>query len=102
MEQAWEAEKAVVPIEREFTIGSYRWFTYAPEVTGLRLICLEDLDTGTIVTTTVAHHKLRTAAHRAWAGARQSRSAGLPWEILSQMGEKGVDPDQKLEEMFRG
>jgi hypothetical protein len=102
VEQAWEAEKAVVPIEREFTIGSYRWFTYAPEVTGLRLICLEDLDTGTIVTTTVAHHKLRTAAHRAWAGARQSRSAGLPWEILSQMGEKGVDPDQKLEEMFRG
>jgi len=95
-------EKVDIPIEQELIIGSYRWFTYAPEVTGLRLICLEDLDTGTIVTTTVAHHKLRTAAHRAWAGARQSRSPGMPWEILCQMGEKGIDPDQKLEETFRG
>ncbi|HEX3642642.1 MAG TPA: hypothetical protein VHV10_15240 [Ktedonobacteraceae bacterium] len=102
MKHPRETEKVDVPIEQELIIGSYRWFTYAPEVTGLRLICLEDLDTGTVVTTTVADRRLRTAAHRAWAGARQSRSAGLPWEILSQMGEKGIDPDQKLEEMFRG
>lgn len=102
MKQTQLRENSDIPIEQEFSIDAYRWFTYAPEVTGLRLICLEDLTTGTIVTTTVAHHKLRTAAHRAWAGARQSRSAGMPWEILSQMGEKGIDPDQKLEEMFRG
>ena len=102
MKQAHEIEKADVPIEQELIIDSYRWFTYAPEVTGLRLICLEDLDTGTIVTTTVAHPGIRTAAHRAWAGARHSRSASMPWEILCQMGEKGIDPDQKLEEMFQG
>ncbi len=102
MTQVRKTEKIDIPIEQIFNIGPYRWFTYAPEVTGLRLICLEDLETGTVVTTTVAHHNLRTAAHRAWAGARQSRSAGLPWEILCQMGEKGIDPDQKLEEMFRG
>ncbi|GHO85489.1 hypothetical protein [Dictyobacter formicarum] len=88
--------------ENEYISGSYRWFTYAPDVTGLRLICLEDLETGTVVTTTVANPELRTAAHRAWAGARQSRAAGLPWEILREMGQKGVDPDQKIEEMFRG
>ncbi len=102
MKQSHETKKVDIPIEQELIIDSYRWFTYAPEVTGLRLICLEDLDTGTIVTTTVAHRGIRTAAHRAWAGARQSRSPGLPWEILCQMGEKGIDPDQKLEEMFRG
>jgi hypothetical protein len=102
MKQARQIEKRAISIEQELIIDSYRWFTYAPEVTGLKLICLEDLVTGTIVTTTVAHHKLRTAAHRAWAGARQSRSAGMPWEILCQMGEKGINPDQKLEEMFRG
>lgn len=102
MKQIHKTGKIDVSVEQVFPIGSYRWFTYAPEVTGLRLICLEDLETGTVVTTTVAHHNLRTAAHRAWAGARQSRSAGLPWEILCQMGEKGIDPDQKLEEMFRG
>ena len=102
MTQIHKTGKIDVSVEQVFNIGSYRWFTYAPEVTGLRLICLEDLETGTVVTTTVAHHNLRTAAHRAWAGARQSRSAGLPWEILCQMGEKGIDPDQKLEEMFRG
>jgi len=102
MKEVGQVENTDIPIEQELIIGSYRWFTYAPEVTGLRLICLEDLDTGTVVTTTVADRQLRTAAHRAWAGARQSRSAGMPWEILCQMGEKGIDPDQKLEEMFRG
>jgi len=102
MKETWQIENSDIPIEQELIIDSYRWFTYAPEVTGLRLICLEDLDTGTIVTTTVAHPGIRTAAHRAWAGARHSRSAGMPWEILCQMGEKGIDPDQKLEETFRG
>lgn len=93
---------SALKIEKEYVTGSYRWFTYAPAVTGLRLICLEDLETGTVVTTTVANSELRTAAHKAWAGARQSRAAGMPWEIMSEMGQKGVDPDQKIEEMFRG
>ena len=87
--------------EKDFIADSYHWFTYSPDVTGLQLICLEDTTTGTVTTTTVANAKTRTAAHRAWAGARQSRAAGMPWEILHAMGEKGVDPDQKLEEMFR-
>jgi len=88
-------------IEQEYISGVYRWFTYAPAVTGLRLICLEDRATDAVVTTTVANAERRTAAHRAWAGARQSRAAGMPWDILREMGEKGVDPDQKLDEMFR-
>ncbi len=87
--------------EKDFIADSYRWFTYAADVTGLQLICLEDTTTGTVTTTTVANPTTRTAAHRAWAGARQSRAAGMPWDILHAMGEKGVDPDQKLEEMFR-
>lgn len=95
-------KKPEVPVEQEYCSGSYRWFTYAPDVTGLRLICLEDVETGTVVTTTVASAERRTAAHRAWAGARQSRASGMPWTILHEMGEKGVDPDQKIEEMFRG
>ena len=88
-------------IEREYISGTYRWFTYAPSITGLRLICLEDRETGAVVTTTVANPERRTAAHRAWAGARQSRAAGMPWDILREMGEKGIDPDQKIEETFR-
>lgn len=95
-----KAETEMQP-EKDFFADSYRWFTYAADVTGLQLICLEDITTGTVTTTTVANPKTRTAAHRAWAGARQSRAAGMPWEILHAMGEKGVDPDQKLEEMFR-
>src|SRR6266699_1354063 len=62
----------------------------------------KEITTGTVTTTTIANPTKRTAAHKAWAGARQSRAAGMPWEILHEMGEKGVDPDQKLEEMFRG
>lgn len=102
MTQAGLNEKAILKIEKEYISGPYRWFTYAPDVTGLRLICLEDLETGTVVTTTVANPERRTASHKAWAGARQSRAAGMPWDILSEMGQKGVDPDQKIEEMFRG
>ncbi|MBA2288227.1 MAG: hypothetical protein H0W02_22355 [Ktedonobacteraceae bacterium] len=102
MQQAQQQTKTPIQVEREFSSDGYRWFTYAPAVTGLRLICLEDLTTGTIVTTTTANPQKRTAAHKAWAGARQSRAAGMPWEILHEMGEKGVNPDQKLEEMFRG
>ncbi|HLJ33663.1 MAG TPA: hypothetical protein VKU38_08435 [Ktedonobacteraceae bacterium] len=95
-----KAETEMQP-EKDFIADSYRWFTYSADVTGLRLICLEDITTGTVTTTTVANSHTRTASHRAWAGARQSRAAGMPWEILHAMGEKGVDPDQKLEEMFR-
>jgi hypothetical protein len=102
MNQFHQKAKTAIQPEKDFITGSYRWFTYSADVTGLRLICLEDLTTGTIATTTVANPKKRTAAHKAWAGARQSRAAGMPWEILHDMGEKGVDPDQKLEEMFRG
>jgi hypothetical protein len=102
MNQSHQKAKTEIQPEKDFTVGSYRWFTYSAAVTGLRLICLEDLTTGTVATTTVANPEKRTAAHKAWAGARQSRAAGMPWEILHEMGEKGVDPDQKLDEMFRG
>ena len=102
MQQAQRDEKRKIVPEQEHRVGRYKWFTYSPDVTGLRLICLEDEETGTVVTTMVANEQRRTAAHRAWAGARQSRAAGMPWDILSEMGEKGVDPDQKIDEMFRG
>ncbi len=102
MNQSHQKAKTEIQPEKDFIAGSNRWFTYSADVTGLRLICLEDLTTGTIATTTIANPTKRTAAHKAWAGARQSRAAGMPWEILHEMGEKGVDPDQKLEEMFRG
>ncbi len=102
MNQSLQKAKTQIRPEKEYIVDSYRWFTYSANVTGLRLICIEDLNTSTIVSTTVANPTKRTAAHKAWAGARQSRSAGMPWDILYEMGEKGVDPDQKLEEMFRG
>ena len=102
MNQPPQKVKTVLHPENEYIAGPYRWFTYSADLTGLRLICIEDLTTGTIITTTIANPTKRTAAHKAWAGARQSRAAGMPWEILHEMGEKGVDPDQKLEEMFRG
>jgi hypothetical protein len=102
MNQPLQKAKTEIRPEKEYFVGPYRWFTYSADVTGLRLICIEDLTTGTVTTTTVANPTKRTAAHKAWAGARQSRAAGMPWEILHEMGEKGVDPDQKLEEMFHG
>lgn len=94
-------EQKLKPTQELLTVDNYRWFTYSADQTGLMLVCLEDLSTGVITTTTISDPEKRTAAHRAWAGARHSRAAGTPWEIMHEMGEKGVDPDQKLEEMFK-
>src|SRR5690242_5122417 len=99
MNQPLQNAKTDIQPEIEYIVGSYRWFIYPADLTGLRLICLEDLSTGTITTTTISNPAKRTAAHKAWAGARQSRAKGMPWDILHEMGEKGVNPDQKLEEM---
>lgn len=83
------------------TEDGYRWIVYHESDTGLPLIGLADLDTGVTTTTIIPRLGKRVAAHRAWAGARQSRAPGTPWEIMHEMEERGVNPDQKLEEMFR-
>lgn len=87
--------------EKELQKDGYNWSVYSEDVTGLRLVALEDPQTGVTITTTIANPLKRTAAHRAWAGARHSRAPGAPWEIMVEMGEKGVDPDQKLDDTFR-
>jgi hypothetical protein len=96
------AEKEELKPVAELQVGEYRWFAYSPEQTGLQLVCLEDEKTGITVTTPLANPEKRTAAHKAWGGGRQSRAPGTPWQIYSEMGEKGIDPDHKQDEMFSG
>lgn len=95
-----ESKVELKPEKEIITPDGYRWFVYSEEDTRLRLVCLEDQKTGMVVTTTIANPEKRIAAHRAWAGARHSRAPGSPWEIMYEMGEKGVDPDQKLDDTF--
>lgn len=95
-----EQQAQLAPTRELVTPDGYRWFTYSANQVGLPMVCLEDLATGTVVTTTEANPTRRVAAHRAWEAARHSRSAGEPWEIAHEMGVKGVDPDQKVEKMF--
>lgn len=80
--------------------GSYHWYVYPPEVTGVTMVRLDDLETDVCATTFIADPTRRTEAHKAWAGARHSRAPGAPWVIAHEMGERGIDPDQKLEDMF--
>jgi hypothetical protein len=95
------AEKTELkPIKQLDTADGLRWSVYSPEQTSLQLVALEDPETGVTVTTPVANTEKRSASYKAWAGARQSRAGGTPWEILNEMGAKGIDPDEKLEEMF--
>lgn len=82
------------------TEDGYRWVVYSEKQTGLTLLGLEDLQTGVILYTPLANPERRSAAHKAWGGARQSRAPGTPPEIYVEMGERGVDPDQKIDEMF--
>ena len=78
----------------------YSWERFSPEDAGLLAIRLTDVGTQTALTVT-PDENIRRAAHRAWAGARQSRAPGTTIQILAEMGLRGVDPDQKLEETFR-
>ncbi|QQG43151.1 MAG: FAD-dependent thymidylate synthase [Candidatus Daviesbacteria bacterium] len=94
-------EQNILVPDKEFTTeDNCRWFSYSPEQTGLMMVGMEDLATGVVVTSPLANPQKRTAAHKAWGGARQSRAPGTPWEIYHEMGEKGIDPDQRLDEMF--
>jgi len=79
----------------------YTWSVFSEEDTGLRLVTLKDEKTGISVATPLANPEKRTAAHAAWAGARHSRAPGTSEEILHEMGEKGINPDEKLEETFK-
>ena len=83
------------------TEDGYLWFVYGEDQTGLTLACLHSFETGVTLTSPIANRKNRTSAHKAWGGARQSRAAGPPWEIYSEMGEEGVDPDKKAGGVFR-
>ena len=98
-----ELSRGGVPIEAEMTtFDGFHWFVFSEETTGMKLVCLEDPDTGLVVTTPLANYKLRTASLKAWAGARQSRSPDDLWKILGDIQKNNVDSDQKVADMVRG
>jgi thymidylate synthase ThyX len=78
------------------------WERYNPETVGITAITYNSKDTGATLATLHGNPNQRVASHIAWAGARHSRAPGDTIEILLEMGEKGVDPDQKLEDTFKG
>lgn len=88
------------PDRELWTEDGYRWILFDEKRTGLTMVGLEDLSTKVTLCSPLANPNKRTAAYKAWGGARQSRAPGKPWIIYQEMGEKGVDPDQKVEELF--
>jgi len=81
---------------------AYTWQVYAPEETVMTCVTLTDNDTGIVSATRHPNPSLRSEASQAWGGARHSRAAGHTPVIMKEMGLKGVDPDQKIDEMFKG
>jgi len=79
----------------------YDYLFWGPDKTGLALMGVADERTGIWLATPLANPAKRSAAHLAWAGARHSRAPGTTERIMAEMGEKGVNPDAKLDEMFR-
>ncbi len=94
------AQAEAKPYAEKITEEGYIWHMYSEDVTGQRMAVLEDPRTGSLVSTVVPNTKVRVAAHTAWLGARESRAPGLAYEIAQEMGQKGINPDQKLEETF--
>lgn len=95
-------QKELKPDIELVTSNGQHWFRFSADQTGLDMVGLEDRTSGIVVTSPLANPNKRTAAHKAWGGARQSRAPGTPWEIYHEMGEKGVDPDAKIDDMFAG
>lgn len=77
------------------------WSFYNEEKTGLSVITYYSNNTGVVLAEILSNPKKRVAAHIAWAGARHSRSPEDTIDILVEMGEKGVDPDEKLDTTFK-
>ena len=77
------------------------WKFYTAEDLGMAAITYIDNRTQVVLAEILSNPDKRVASHIAWAGARHSRAPGDTIEILLEMGEKGVDPDEKLEETFK-
>lgn len=75
------------------TPDGYIWKVYD---VGLTVLALENPKNGIVVSTVLTGLPQRLASTKAWAGARHSRSAMAPWEILWEMQEKNIDADTKL------
>lgn len=79
-----------------------QWNRYSAEDLGLTVITYLDNKTNVVLAEIFSNPEKRVASHIAWAGARHSRAPGDTIDILVDMGEKGVDPDEKLESTFKG
>ena len=83
--------------DKRLTQGRNTWSFYSSKKTALSVVTLHDAKTGITLATPLANPEKRTASYIAWAGARHSRAPGDTIKIMSEMEEKDVDPDVKLE-----
>src|SRR3989344_8056839 len=67
------------PDRELWTEDGYRWILFDEKRTGLTMVGLEDLSTKVTLCSPLANPNKRTAAYKAWGGARQSRAPGKPW-----------------------
>ncbi|MEM4711175.1 MAG: hypothetical protein QXL18_04460, partial [Candidatus Woesearchaeota archaeon] len=91
----------MVNADKTLKTNEEEWNFYSEDKTGLSAITYYKNNTGVVLAEILSNPKKRVAAHIAWAGARHSRSPGDTIDILVEMGEKGVDPDEKLDNTFK-
>lgn len=92
----------MVDADKTLKFDNGEWKFYNEEKTGLPVVTYYSKDTGVVLAEILSNPKKRVAAHVAWSGARHSRAPGDTIDILVEMGEKGVDPDEKLDNTFKG
>lgn len=80
----------------------YIWERFAAKTTQLPFVQLRDEETGAELGTTLSNPRKRTAAYKAWASIRHSRSPDSSVKIMHEMGAQGVEPDVKLDSTYRG
>ncbi len=91
----------MVDADKTLKVNDGDWNFYGEDKLGLSVVTYQKTDTGVTLAEVLSNPKKRVAAHIAWSGARQSRAPGDTIEILVEMGEKGVDPDEKLDNTFK-
>ncbi len=69
---------------------------------GLSLLEITDDKSGFSLISSHGNPKVRSAAYKGWLAARHSRAPGDTKAIAIEMGEKGVDPDAKLDVTYKG
>ncbi|MFC1625178.1 hypothetical protein ACFL15_02290 [Patescibacteria group bacterium] len=92
--------KGLIPDKEIITPERHRWFYFSKEKTGQVQVGLENINTGIVTSCVLGNPERDVETFEAWSMARHSRSPKNSTEILHEMVEKDINPQEKAENVI--